>query len=237
MPRNDDGEFELILGNKQLLSVFFIVVVMLGVFFCAGYFVGRNSTPVGASETARRGVQDAKPIVLDSSSSSQTAPLSEPPKPSVTTPAASDTASRGAEPERPAAALKTREEKPSHDELAAQAEKSARKKPAAEEAAAPPKPEPAPKPPPKKVEASAAAPRVTEPSSGLYLQVSAVRRPEAQTLAEILQKKGFPATLTPSPKEGIYRVVVGPFKDSAEAARTRTGLDGIGLKNAVIVRY
>ena len=43
MPKNEDGEFELILGNRQLLSVFFIVVVLLGVFFTMGYIVGRNS--------------------------------------------------------------------------------------------------------------------------------------------------------------------------------------------------
>ena len=42
MPKNEEGEFELILGNKQLLSVFFIVVVLLGVFFTMGYIVGRN---------------------------------------------------------------------------------------------------------------------------------------------------------------------------------------------------
>ncbi len=47
MPKNEDGEFELILGNRQLLSVFFIVVVLLGVFFTMGYIVGRNSGPVG----------------------------------------------------------------------------------------------------------------------------------------------------------------------------------------------
>ena len=48
MPRNEDGEFELILGNRQLISVFFIVVILLGVFFAMGYIVGRNSSPVGA---------------------------------------------------------------------------------------------------------------------------------------------------------------------------------------------
>ena len=52
MPRNDDGEFELILGNRQLMSVFFIVVILLGVFFAMGYIVGRNSSPVGAPEVA-----------------------------------------------------------------------------------------------------------------------------------------------------------------------------------------
>ena len=54
MPRNapdasESSEFELVLGNKQLLSVFFIVVVLLGVFFTMGYLVGRNSAPVGAA--------------------------------------------------------------------------------------------------------------------------------------------------------------------------------------------
>ena len=52
MPRNDDGEFELILGNRQLMSVFFIVVILLGVFFAMGYIVGRNAAPVVAPEVA-----------------------------------------------------------------------------------------------------------------------------------------------------------------------------------------
>ncbi len=52
MPKNDEGEFELVLGNRQLISVFLIVVILLGVFFSMGYIVGRNSSP-GASETAR----------------------------------------------------------------------------------------------------------------------------------------------------------------------------------------
>ena len=51
MPKNEDGEFELILANRQLLSVFFIVVVLLGVFFTMGYIVGRNSGTVTAELT------------------------------------------------------------------------------------------------------------------------------------------------------------------------------------------
>ena len=70
MPRNDDGEFELILGNRQLMSVFFIVVILLGVFFAMGYIVGRNSSPVGAPEVASRG-SDAKPADTDTSSSTR----------------------------------------------------------------------------------------------------------------------------------------------------------------------
>jgi cell division protein FtsN len=47
MARNVDGEFEVLLGNKHLLSVFFIVVVLLGVFFTMGYMLGRHSVSGG----------------------------------------------------------------------------------------------------------------------------------------------------------------------------------------------
>ena len=58
MARNNDGEFELILGNRQLLSVFFIIVILLGVFFTMGYIVGRNSAPVVA-EVQRKATRTA----------------------------------------------------------------------------------------------------------------------------------------------------------------------------------
>jgi cell division protein FtsN len=66
MPRNDDGEFELIMGNRQLLSVFFIVVILLGVFFTMGYIVGRNSSPFSAADSHRQ--SDGKAMVVDSAS-------------------------------------------------------------------------------------------------------------------------------------------------------------------------
>ena len=43
MPKNETGEFELVLGNKQLLSGFAVVVILLGVFLAMGYVIGRNS--------------------------------------------------------------------------------------------------------------------------------------------------------------------------------------------------
>ncbi len=65
MPKNEDGEFELILGNRQLLSVFFIVVVLLGVFFTMGYIVGRNSGPLASAEVVASH-KETKPLVVDS---------------------------------------------------------------------------------------------------------------------------------------------------------------------------
>jgi uncharacterized membrane protein len=75
LPRTEDGEFELVLGNKQLLSVFFIMVVLLGVFFAMGYIAGRNSAPSVAD--ARKG-DATKPIVVDSSQRTSAMPDSQP---------------------------------------------------------------------------------------------------------------------------------------------------------------
>jgi cell division protein FtsN len=45
MKNTETGEFELVLGNRQLLSGFFVVVILFAVFFVMGYIVGRNSAP------------------------------------------------------------------------------------------------------------------------------------------------------------------------------------------------
>ena len=47
MPKTEEGDFELLIGNKQLLTVFFVVVILLGVFFTMGYIVGKNSVVAG----------------------------------------------------------------------------------------------------------------------------------------------------------------------------------------------
>ena len=60
MGRNEYGEFELVLGNRQLVSVFLIVVILLGVFFSMGYIVGRNSSPTDVAKNATPG----NPIVV-----------------------------------------------------------------------------------------------------------------------------------------------------------------------------
>jgi cell division septation protein DedD len=47
-----EGEKELVLGNKQLMGLFFVVVALCGVFFAMGYMMGRPSakTPLGNPE-------------------------------------------------------------------------------------------------------------------------------------------------------------------------------------------
>jgi sporulation related protein len=84
LPKNEDGEFELILGNRQLLSVFFIVVILLGVFFTMGYIVGRNSGTTTAELTPVPGV-DARLPAADAPVKA-TDPAPAPPAPTETTP-------------------------------------------------------------------------------------------------------------------------------------------------------
>ena len=105
MPRNEDGEFELLLGNRQLMSVFFIVVILLGVFFAMGYIVGRNSSPVTAPETASRRPDTPKPASVDASPARETpreapAPAEAPKETATQQPAATP----DAKPEPPAPA-------------------------------------------------------------------------------------------------------------------------------------
>src|SRR5579872_5618075 len=86
LPQNEDGEFELILGNRQLLSVFFIVVILLGVFFTMGYIVGRN-TGSATAEVAANTNPDSKPQSVEPSAKAaepppqQPAPAEHPPEP------------------------------------------------------------------------------------------------------------------------------------------------------------
>jgi cell division septation protein DedD len=122
VPRNEDGEFELLLGNRQLMSVFFIVVILLGVFFAMGYIVGRNSSPVAAPEVAARRTEtkpapDAAPSTREVQSATaapvettpkETAPQqgpatkpAPPPEPVAPAPAPVKAASRAATSDQP----------------------------------------------------------------------------------------------------------------------------------------
>jgi cell division septation protein DedD len=212
LPKNDEGEFELILGNRQLISVFVIVVVLLGVFFSMGYIVGRNSSPT-AGEAARseKPVTETKPPEpagndgstsvepVDTSQTSDAVPTSTPP--SLT------------QPEKPAASAPKPAPPPAKQEVK-------------------PKPSPA-------HEAVGAPPRVADSSQpvGQYWQVVATARPDAEIIAEALAKKGFHAILSPAPKDGVFRVLVGPLSDAATQAQARTNLEAAGFKNPILRKY
>jgi len=68
MRNNETGEFELVVGNRQLLSGFFIVVLLFAVAFAMGYVVGQNSprsvklASDAASASAVTSASDSRPM-------------------------------------------------------------------------------------------------------------------------------------------------------------------------------
>ena len=246
MPRNDEGEFELVLGNRQLLSVFFILVVMLGVFFTMGYIVGRSNPSPEAMELASAhgrpnppaAAGGGTPIVVDpGKQGSDGSPEPGASKPSPTGPPPAPVKPATAEPKPQP---KT-EAPPSKGAEGKQTEqKTAEVKPPPKTET--PKPAPAKTEPlaPKPVERATAPPPsggVPSPPSGTFLQVAAIDRAGAQILAESLKKRSFAAVVAPGPTPEIYRVLVGPLHDPASVAKARTDLEGVGLKGPIVRKY
>jgi len=228
MPRNEEGEFELVLGNRQLLSVFFVIVILMGVCFAAGYIFGRNSSTSGL-EAARgkKGAESA--IVIDPTQPSGKGAQRSAMAPGQVevrggAPAAATPAPVSKAPERVSAAGSAVEPP------AAPPPKPPREaaKPAVEppkSAAAPPKP------------AVQTASGIAQPQPGqTYLQVAAVKRPDADTLVSELRKKEFSAAVAAGPNESLFRVLVGPVKDSAEANQQRARLKELGF-DPIVKRY
>jgi cell division septation protein DedD len=226
LPKNDEGEFELVLGNRQLISVFVIVVVLLGVFFSMGYIVGRNSSQ-SAVESARNDRPKPDTDATDNSSAASndgaTSPDTTAPNNSATS-AAADSA-----PATPPEATT-----PAQSEAPAPA--PAKPKPSVAKET---KPKPSPAPPPAAPASSAPvhASAAGEPSSGAYWQVVATARPDAEIIAEALGKKGFHVVLAPAPKGNIFRVLVGPLANASAQASTRTNLESAGFKNPILRKY
>ena len=194
MAKNEDGEFELVLGNRQLVSVFLIAVILFGVFFSLGYIVARSS--LGPGTIVDTHAQAARPTVVEQAD-----------KPAASSPPAAQTDSA-----KPSPVPATTE---------------------------PPKPAPTPAPAPetKKTSEPAPAPTFGEPPPGDYLQIVATSRPDAEIISEALAKKGFKMLVAPSPKEGIFRVLVGPLKDKAAVTEARTALEEAGFKSPIVRKY
>ncbi len=104
MSRNTEGEFELVLGNKQLLSLFFLVVVLFAVFFSLGYMVGRSVAPPTTQAAQPAGTSPGPAVLPDRPAQQASGGEAAPPPPvTETQPARVEPAAReAAEPAPPA---------------------------------------------------------------------------------------------------------------------------------------
>ena len=195
-----EHETEIVLGNKQLFSLLFVVFVLLGVFFAMGYVMGRSTVPADVSASAGHTTHAA----TDTTTSP---PITIPGKP----PAIGG--------EQPAA------EKPEPEPTSAPATKETPTRAAAPPVASKPAAKPAPE-----QETAAGARVVEPAMGQTFLQVAAInRRPEAEILVDVLRKKGFQAAIEIAPSN-MFRVLVGPAKDKEEAADLRAKLEAAGFK-------
>jgi len=195
-----DGEYELVLGNRQLLSAFFIVVILFGVFFTMGYVVGRNSAPASAASLPSTTVASSQ-------------------RPEAASPAAPQSAAP------PPAQEGAKEPVPVETKPVVTAEKPPKKEAPQEDAA-----RQAPPPPKKAESSAHGGVVGVNPGPGnMYLQVAAAAQPQAGVVVDTLQQKGFPAILTPGPNATLFRVMVGPFADAAALGKAKADLESAGF--------
>ena len=199
-----DGEKELVLGNRQLISLYFVVVALCGVFFAMGYLIGRNSTK-GIVASATAGADGNTPAA-------SSAPAAPPPSdggPPPDTPVATDNPGG---PEAQPAGVQTQ--------------------PAQDTPVQPAANPPAPSAPALQTKAASAV--VTPESGATYLQVTALHRGDADNLVKTLREQSLPAIVAASSKEDLFRVLVGPYHQTAQVAEAKDKLKALGFANAFV---
>jgi cell division septation protein DedD len=192
-----EGEKELVLGNKQLISLFFVIVALCGVFFALGYMMGR---PSGKQLAAIPDTSAATPggTVSPLPAPAQESQQPEPPRETASSDVQS--APAGPEPQPPATRTQVARDVP----------------PAAASAAT-----------------TTATPSVPE-AGATYLQVTALGRVDADNLVKTLKEQNFPALRSESSKPDLFRVLVGPYHQTADVADAKARLKALGFANAFV---
>ena len=201
MRNNDTGEFELVVGNKQLLSGFFIVVLLFAVAFAMGYVVGQNSPR--SAKMASEGAATSTPVT--SAADARPQPYAPPPAP-ATVPAPAPTGEQA-----PADSTPQPTTQPAQGSQPATAAPPAAKATTEDAGAA------------TGVVAAADLP------AGNYWQVLAVKPEVSDAMRQTLKDKGFQVVLTPG-INNLTRVLVGPFGDTNAMGRAKTELENAGFR-------
>jgi cell division protein FtsN len=214
MFQDQDGEREILLGNKQLLGIFFVLAVLFGVFFTAGYMVGRNGSAKKSAETSTNA--GASPSIPADDSAGPGVTHQVNPEPGTVPSQAT------AEPTASGASATS----PDTDSSGARERRASSKHKGVKETETVASSEETPSHPP------------FVPQAGqTYLQVAAVSRPEAETVAGVLSKRGFHAHVAPKPGTKWFRVLVGPVHDAGELSATRDALTKKGFREVFTQRY
>ena len=208
------GEKELVLGNKQLISLFFVVVALCGVFFAMGYMVRGNSIKGSLSTTGDNTAQSTDATVKRQQPEPPRDATDNPPVPADSTPPDNS----GHTETHPADDTPT----PAPPPAGASTEQ---------------KPGPAPlvdvKPAPYADPKTAPRPETLQ-AGATYVQVSALPRPDAEALVRTLREQHLPALLAPSSNESLYRIYVGPYHQTADVADAKAKLKTLGFSDTIV---
>jgi cell division protein FtsN len=228
MFQDQDGEREILLGNKQLLGIFFVLAVLFAVFFTAGYMVGRNTGDKKASAASNAAETNSLSTADNSAGMGETHAVS----PAGTASSGAESSQTPSEAAPSGAAAGTVPAPVSHrsEPVASKAEterqtsaKHKRSKDMEKQASQPEEP--------------ARSVPITPQPGQTYLQVAAVSRPEAETVAGVLSKRGFHAHVAPKRGTQWFRVLVGPVHDAGELSATRDALMKKGFREVFVQRY
>ena len=220
------SDADLTLGIGSLLSIFFGVLIICGIFFAFGYTMGRRN--------AHTTTVAAVPATTSPATSAATAPplpeneLSGAPlKPQVQ----DDTSAPSSDETNPAP--ETAKSQPPPSSAKHDAQNDSAKPPKAARVTEPTTPNPSLNavpythraPLPAKPHAGTMAPLAQAPGDSpiipghpIMVQIAAVSRQEdAEVLAGALRKRGFNPTVRPGTGDKFFHVQVGPFTDKAQA--------------------
>jgi cell division septation protein DedD len=76
---------------------------------------------------------------------------------------------------------------------------------------------------------------VSTPEAGAsYLQVTALPRADADGVVKTLRDQSFPTILAASSKDGLFRVLVGPYHQTSQLADAKARLKAIGFGSAFV---
>ncbi len=234
MAHNDEGEFELVIGNRQLLLVFGVLLVLLGVLFTMGYLIGKNN-PSKEAITAFNNRQ--VPIIGGSGSGSSGSPIivdpgkqndEKPPSRSAT-----ELYERATTKDAPKEVVKEAP-LPEVPKVPKDVEKK-KEEPKREAKKEPPPPEPKMAEPPKPRPVATGS--VSTPGPGTYMQVVAVDLEGANSWVGTLRGKSFSAVVAPGPNDKLFRVLIGPIKDKEALGQTKIELEKLGVKGAFVKKY
>lgn len=215
MLRASDSETEILLGNKQLLGIFFVVVLLLAVAFYGGFMVGRNGSghKVTAVPTAQ---EETGAGPQATGSGGETHVVSAGPGASSDQSSSASSNGSGSQELQPARSRQTDQPLGSAKHKAAVKNDTAEAEPAGATAS------------------EGFAPQVGQE----FLQVAAVSRLEAEAVADVLHKKGFRAHAVPKPgNPQLYRVIIGPIRNPGELSSTREALTRTGFREVILQRY